>query len=201
MKKKSSINSKGVIAISHQKGGVGKSTLIWNLITQYSKNEIVDVIDLDVQQTVTYSLAIRKKHNLAVNNINLLNIRDSKDKISDELLLDLMIESQNKGRKLFVDCGGFDSESNRLVMAASDVLITPVSTKFYELHGLKVYETILKRLTEKFRDGQTLIANVVLNKINPNTKELEEISNFINESNYSRYQAKVPIGTTARSYF
>ena len=90
MKKKSSINSKGVIAISHQKGGVGKSTLIWNLITQYSKNEIVDVIDLDVQQTVTYSLAIRKKHNLAVNNINLLNIRDSKDKKSDELLLIVM---------------------------------------------------------------------------------------------------------------
>ncbi len=49
-----------VICINHQKGGVGKSTLAWNLAIELSKDINVEVVDLDVQQTVTLNNYVRK---------------------------------------------------------------------------------------------------------------------------------------------
>ena len=175
---------KGIVTASHQKGGVGKSTIIWELILLYSKHQEVNVIDLDVQKTITYSLENREKSYTKIKNINLLNVRDEKDQIDDNLMFDLMLKNEKEEKLLFIDCGGFDSSSNRLAMAASNILITPVSSKFYELLGLKKYESILQELTKDFRDDRKLVANVILNKINPNAKDLEQITSFINSSGY-----------------
>ena len=49
-----------IITLSHQKGGVGKSTLAWNMIVEFSKKRMVSVIDLDMQKTITYGIQIRK---------------------------------------------------------------------------------------------------------------------------------------------
>jgi chromosome partitioning protein len=174
----------GIVTTSHQKGGVGKSTIMWELIIQYSKQQIVDFIDLDVQKTITLSLENREKNYEALSNINILNVRDENDKINNELMLELMIKSEKKKRLLFIDSGGFDSSANRLAMAASNVLLTPVSSKFFELLGLKKYELILKQLTSELRDDQKLICNVILNKINPKTKWLDEVTTFINSSEH-----------------
>ena len=50
-----------IIAISHQKGGVGKSTIAYNLSVELSKKYTVNVVDLDVQQTITACNVIRSK--------------------------------------------------------------------------------------------------------------------------------------------
>ncbi len=187
MKKVEKANKqKGIIAATHQKGGVGKSTLIWNLALLYSKQQPVNLIDLDVQKTLTRSLENRELNFQPINNINVLNIRDKNDKIDDKLMLELMMKSEEEGKLLFVDCGGFDSDANRIAMAASNILLTPVSAKFFELLGLQTFELILKQLTEEFRGAEKLIANVVLNKINPNVKKLNlgVVSDFINNSDY-----------------
>ena len=75
-----------IITLSHQKGGVGKSTLVWNLAIEYSKQRKVYVIDLDMQQTFTQSLLIRhnnikegkleKKLAKYSDNLNLIEIKD-----------------------------------------------------------------------------------------------------------------------------
>ena len=52
-----------IIAISHQKGGVGKSTIAFNLAVWLSKSYKIEVIDLDVQNTITHINKIREKNN------------------------------------------------------------------------------------------------------------------------------------------
>src|SRR5690606_14638381 len=119
-----------IISLSHQKGGVAKSTLLWNLVVEFSKERLVKVIDLDIQKTVTYSMQIRNNLNKKNSNIELINIE------SLESIVKVM-QKHNKDDLLFIDSGGFDSDINRIAIAGSDIIVTPVSSKFYELLGLK----------------------------------------------------------------
>jgi chromosome partitioning protein len=50
-----------LIVVSHQKGGVGKSTIAWNLATILQENFNVELVDLDIQKTLTYANEIRKQ--------------------------------------------------------------------------------------------------------------------------------------------
>ena len=173
-----------IITLSHQKGGVGKSTLVWNMIVEYSKNRKVGVIDLDMQKTITYSIQIRKNQlgEESIKNISLLNPRDDKE------MVEMMFNYQKSEELLFIDSGGFDSSSNRIAMTGSDILITPVSSKFYEILGLKKYSEILDKINEELKKNKKpeIVANVVLNKIHPNTTDFEEINSFIeNNKNFS----------------
>jgi len=170
-----------IITLSHQKGGVGKSTLAWNLIVEFSKKRKVSVIDLDMQKTITYSIQIRK-NKLGQGSVENIVLLDPK---SDLEMVDMMLSNQkSKDGLLIIDSGGFDSSSNRIAITGSDILLTPVSAKFYELLGLKEYSKILDKINHEVRSKhkQELVANVVLNKINPNTTDLGEMKNFV-ESN------------------
>ena len=170
-----------IITLSHQKGGVGKSTLAWNMIVEFSKKRMVSVIDLDMQKTITYSIQIRK-NKLGQGSINNIVLLDPK---SDKEMVEMMLTNQkSEDGLLIIDSGGFDSSSNRIAITGSDILLTPVSAKFYELLGLKEYSKILDKINHEVRSKhkQELVANVVLNKINPNTTDLEEMKNFV-ESN------------------
>lgn len=173
-----------IITISHQKGGVGKSTLAWNLIIEYSKRRKVYVIDLDMQKTITYSVEIRKNkfREKELKNIILLNPSSEKD------MINILIQNQQSDNFMIIDSGGFDSGLNRIAITASDILLTPVSSKFYELLGLKEYSKILNNINEEIRSKNELplVANVVMNKINPNTIDLSEMKNFIeSDKNFS----------------
>jgi chromosome partitioning protein len=78
-----------IITLSHQKGGVGKSTLAWNLIVEYSKNRKIYVIDLDIQKTITYSIQIRKNKlgDDKTKNIILLNPQNDKEMVEMMIML------------------------------------------------------------------------------------------------------------------
>jgi len=163
-----------IITSSNQKGGVGKSTILWNLIINLSKKTKVFVVDLDMQKTITHSLKIKKK-NINLKNISILNIK------TKEELIKLTKLSKNKDI-ILIDSGGFDSILNRYAIAKSDILLTPVSSKFYDSLGLKEYERILKYISSKI--NKKIISNVFFNKINPNTKDLKSIILFIRKSEH-----------------
>jgi len=42
-----------IIVVSHQKVGVGKSTIAWDLATNLQKKYNVELVDLDIQRTLT----------------------------------------------------------------------------------------------------------------------------------------------------
>ena len=143
-----------IIAISHQKGGVGKSTLAYNLSVELSKDYFVNVVDLDVQQTITACNIIRGK--FQQKKLDVLNF-DDKQKFIE------FLNNDSEDQITIIDTGGFDSGLNRVAMYAADLIITPVSTEFLEVIGLEKYKKIIKEVSKKV--GKQIKTHVVLNKI------------------------------------
>jgi chromosome partitioning protein len=162
---------KMIIAVSHSKGGVGKSTISFNLAVTLSKWFKVELVDLDFQQNTTKNNARRGRNGLkplpilTFNNIDKYKnyVRnDSDDKVS------------------VVDVGGFDSDINRLVILTSDIVITPVSEEVNDLEGLQHFNGILEKMSNKV--GQDINVNVVLNAISPHKTKLEKLKKHIQKS-------------------
>jgi len=158
-----------IISIAHQKGGVGKSTLTFNLAYYLSKHNPI-LLDLDFQNTISYANKIRERitKQFAITTIK-----------SDDMLKDL-IKTSNSKNLIIIDTGGFDSSLNRLSIMASDLILTPVSGEAFELLGLKKFEEILQDLSNIKKTK--IIAKVVLNNISPAIKKFGDLSGFINSS-------------------
>jgi chromosome partitioning protein len=155
-----------VIVISHQKGGVGKSTVAANIAVELSKQYTLNVVDLDTQKSLSYFNSLRKKAKLKeFNIINIISANDLKATI-------------NKNKEvLLIDVGGFDSDLNRIAMLGADLIITPVSDSGIELVGLLAFRNILRDIREHRKD---LISHVLLNRIHPSaTISLNTIYDFI----------------------
>jgi chromosome partitioning protein len=164
-----------IVTVSHQKGGVGKSTICWNLAGYLQKKKIdFIIIDLDVQQTLTGLNKIRAKYNPKKE----FEIKTFDDK---NVLVDFLNEI-DEDQIVLIDSGGFDSTYNRIAIMASDKLITPVSSHFIEILGLQKYEEILKEVSDVV--GREIKTNVVLNRIKPTQKDFKELKKFINKSTH-----------------
>ena len=160
-----------IIAVSHQKGGVGKSTIAYNLAVELSKKYYVNVVDLDVQQTITACNVIRGK--FGQKKLNILSFEDKKDFID-------FLNKDDERNITIIDTGGFDSGLNRVAMYAADLIITPVSTEFLEVIGLEKYKKIIKEVSKKV--GKNIRTHVVLNKIHHSQQNFRDIEEFINKS-------------------
>ncbi|MGD9970641.1 MAG: AAA family ATPase [Sulfuricurvum sp.] len=157
-----------ILTLSHQKGGVGKSTVAWNLAVNFSKIIETSIIDLDTQRSLTVTNALREGQNLLP--IRMLHF-DTAEELAD------YARNDSADRLTIIDSGGFDSAFNRVAIVASDVLITPISDKPFDLMGLQKYEEILQSLSKI--QGETLKTRVLFNNINPAMKRFGELIDFI----------------------
>ena len=136
--------------------GVGKSTIAWNLATGLqNKKYKIELVDLDVQQTLFYTNEIRKQNKklkpLNVKQFNSLN--DFK----------LYIKADSPKKISIVDVGGFDSDIARVAIASADLIITPVSDRSFELLGTKTFEKTLKDISEVI--DEKIKVKVLLNNV------------------------------------
>ena len=162
-----------VLTISHQKGGVGKSTIAWNVALHFSKILPVFLVDLDVQQTLTHTNELRQGEGLAP--LRLLRLQ------GEQGLMHHLAKDDERSLTI-IDSGGFDSALNRLAILSSDMVITPVSDRPFDLMGLKKYEAIMAELSGI--QGETLKTHVLFNNINPSLKRFEELVEFICQSRH-----------------
>ncbi|MBN2870763.1 MAG: ParA family protein [Campylobacterales bacterium] len=169
-----------ILTLSHQKGGVGKSTVAWNLAVSFSKIIPTRIVDLDTQRSLTVTNALRIEQGMEP--IEMLHFNTAEElaqyaaEDSDDVLT-------------IIDSGGFDSAFNRVAIIASDLLITPVSDKPFDLMGLQKYEEILKSLSEI--QGETIKTHVLFNNINPSMKRFGELVEFICGSEH--FELLVPV--------
>jgi chromosome partitioning protein len=161
-----------IIVVSHQKGGVGKSTIAWNLATNLQKNYQVELVDLDIQKTLTYTNEIRKQ-NKKLKPLTIKSFSTPED-------LKEYIQGDNDERLSIIDVGGFDSSMNRLALVLADMIITPVSDKSFELLGIKTFEKIIEQLNDLV-DHEVKV-KVLLNNLNPKKSKLDSLKGFINKS-------------------
>ena len=162
-----------ILTLSHQKGGVGKSTIAWNLAVLFSKIIPTKIIDLDTQQTLSVTNDIRQSVGLEA--LSIIKI-ESADALAH------YIENDKDDELTIIDSGGFDSAYNRLAIIGSDMLVTPVSDKPFDLMGLQKYEEILSSLSEI--QGETIQSNIVLNNLNPAMKKYGDIVDYLCQSDY-----------------
>lgn len=148
-----------IITIAHTKGGVGKSTLAWNLAHSLKiKGKEVNIVDLDFQQTLYFINAIREKDDMKV--------------LQPQSGSELIEIFENYKGYLVVDVGGFDNDINRIALSWADKIVVPISNSVTEVIGYKTFEAILEEIDNPF-------INVVLNNIHPLTKNFSEIHKAI----------------------
>lgn len=183
----------GIITIAAIKGGVGKTTIIHNLVIEYSKTQKVNVIDLDKNKSLSTGLAVREElMPEKMKNINIIHVNDVHE------LVEAMQKNVEEDGLMFIDQGGFDLEINRIATAGADILFTAMSDSFYELSGFKRFSNILEEINQEFRleHNQELAANVVICGIHPLTgnSSICNLRDFVDkEKNFSTI--KTPIRT------
>ncbi|MDO9055140.1 MAG: ParA family protein [Sulfuricurvum sp.] len=157
-----------ILTLSHQKGGVGKSTVAWNLAVHFSSFIDTRIVDLDTQRSLTVTNALRQEHHLAP--IQMLHFNTAEE-------LAEYAAADSEDTLTIIDSGGFDSAYNRIAIIASDLLITPVSDKPFDLMGLQKYEDILRSLSDI--QGESIKTHVLFNNINPAMKRFGDLVDFI----------------------
>jgi chromosome partitioning protein len=151
-----------IITVAHTKGGVGKSTLAWNIAhSLLIHGEKVTIIDLDFQQTLFFINAIAEMNEEQT--IEILQPQTGSE------LLEIFASTHGY---IICDIGGFDNDINRLALSRADKILVPVSASTTEVIGFKTFEAILE-------DINATSINIVLNNIHPLQKDFTEIENAV----------------------
>ena len=186
-----------IISVSHQKGGVGKSTISFNLGIEILKdflgkkdsvNEFDNFycVDLDYQKSFTIFNTKRKLLNEKYNEkLPLLDIYTKNDFDNENDFIEFL--TKNEKDLILIDTGGYDSVYNRLSLIYSDLIITPISDSKIELYGLEIFKKILNDIKkiDKTKKSYVLLNNVSVNRKNFNeyfeyVKDNEEYFNMLN---------------------
>lgn len=152
------------ITIVHSKGGVGKSTLTWNIaIATIGMGYSVAIVDLDIQQhTVSRVNEIRSADGREA--LTVLEIHSASE------LAHLISASQYDF--VFIDVGGYDYDLSRTAIALSDRLVVPISDSATELLGFVSFTQFLSEI-EEHSPVPPLLA--VINAVHPRASRFGSI--------------------------
>jgi len=162
-----------IVLFSHQKGGVGKSTIAINFAYQIQKKyDDINILDLDSQHSAVLFNQLRTSEKLPIiqcvtqNEVNLTEF--------------LSKYRANKNNLLVIDSGGYDSDINRTALIKADIIITPVGISQIEIFGLQKFRKILKDASEAL--GKKIKTNVLLNNVDSRSKsKLKDLQDYIIE--------------------
>lgn len=153
------------LLVAHTKGGVGKSTLAWNIAHSLKVHgENVKIIDLDFQQTLFFVNSIAAKREQET-------IEVLQPKTGSELLEII----NNYDGYIIIDAGGFDNDINRIALSNATKILVPISPSAVEVIGFMTFETILN-------DVNAPAVNLVLNNIHPLQRDFTDIQNAVSHN-------------------
>lgn len=122
-----------IIVVAHNKGGVGKTSIALNLAASLKPSLI---IDQDLHQGLAIINQLRYKQLPVVT-------CETKSELIDAL------KKSDSNNDVLVDCGGFDSDLNRIAIAAADLVIVPANGDITEKIGLRRFDEMLIQLSEE----------------------------------------------------
>ena len=134
-----------IILITHQKGGVGKSTLTFNLAQNIAANSRVAVLDFDLQGSLSQLEEL-------VTDFKIIPYQDKLETIS-ELQYDF----------IFIDTPPYLSNHLAKLISISDLIILPTKAGILDLLAIKSTLAIIEQ------EKRTMDTLVVFNMIKPNT--------------------------------
>ena len=134
-----------IILITHQKGGVGKSTLTFNLAQNIATNSKVAVLDFDLQGSLSQLEEL-------VTDFKIIPYQDKLESIS-ELQYDF----------IFIDTPPYLSNHLAKLISISDLIIVPTKAGILDLLAIKSTLAIIEQ------EKRTMDTLVVFNMVKPNT--------------------------------
>ena len=146
-----------IILITHQKGGVGKSTIAYNLASNIRENAKVCIIDMDSQGSL---INISELSEVPIFTADMLN-----EKIKSDYDI------------IFIDTPPYLNEKIIDLCNISDVIIIPTKAGVLDLLAIKSTIDIVKQAKSENK------AIIVFNMIKPNTTLTEEIKSQLQDYN------------------
>lgn len=144
-----------IVLTTHQKGGVGKSTLTFNLANNLKENAKVCIVDMDYQGS-------------------LLNIRE----LSDVPIFnaDKFDEIRNGDYDfVFIDTPPYLTQELEKLCSLADIIVIPTKAGILDLLAIKSTVEMVQR------SGNEKKALIVFNMIKPNTSLTEEIKSKVQD--------------------
>jgi chromosome partitioning protein len=148
-----------IILITHQKGGVGKSTLTFNLAQNISDNSKVAVLDFDSQGSLSQLSEI-------VTDFDVIPFVDEISSIS-KLNYDF----------IFIDTPPYLSNHLSKLIQIADLILVPTKAGILDILAIK---STLKLIELEHKSNSTLI---IFNMIKPNTNLTQDIVTSLEEYN------------------
>lgn len=146
-----------IILITHQKGGVGKSTITYNLACNIRENAKVCIIDMDFQGSL-----------INISELSEVPIFNA-DKLNETIKSDYDF--------IFIDTPPYLNEKIVDLCNISDVIIIPTKAGVLDLLAIKSTIDIIKQAKSEKK------ALIVFNMIKPNTTLTKEIKAQLQEYN------------------
>lgn len=154
-----------IILITHQKGGVGKSTLTFNMASILKNDVKTAIIDFDLQGSLYKSRAS--------SDIPVLE----KEQINNVQNLDYDF--------IFIDTPPYLTEDLPKLCKLADVILIPTKTGIYDLLAIEETINIIKQIG---KEDKTLI---VFNMVKPNTTLTTEMQDAIDNYNIPIAETKI----------
>ena len=154
-----------IILITHQKGGVGKSTLTFNMASILKDDVKTAIIDFDLQGSL-----YKSRHNSEIPVFN-------KDYIENINSLDYDF--------IFIDTPPYLTEDLHKLCKLADVIIIPTKTGIYDLLAIEETINIIKQT------GKENKALIVFNMVKPNTSLTTEMQEAIENYNIPVAETKI----------
>lgn len=148
-----------IILITHQKGGVGKSTLTFNLAQNFSNNSNVALLDFDLQGSLSQLKEV-------VTSFDIIPFVEEINSISN-LKYDF----------IFIDTPPYLSNHLSKLIQIADLILVPTKAGILDILAIK---STLKLIEHENKSNSTLI---VFNMIKPNTTLTQDILISLKEYN------------------